>query len=304
MSQMMLDRPAAAGIGVSGLIRFVRRYALVLFLVAFLAIFFVAPIAQMAIFGFYKYHPLKLIIREFTLANYASLVADPYVRGILFRTVRLAAIATVVSAALGFVVASRMQQARGLEKMILALVVLSPLMISPIVLAYAWLVILAPNTGLMGFAFRAVGVGAPRVMFTEYGVLLGLVYSYTVFMVLSLHASLENIDRSIIRAAQTLGASPVAVFLRIVLPLSLPGLVSGSLLVFAISTSSFLMPLILGGRQVPVLATYAYDLASFVLNWPAASAIAIGLALLTIATVAAYTLWIHALQKRLGIVES
>ena len=301
---MMLDRPAGAVLALTGVLRGVRRYSLALILVAFLLIFFVAPIGQMALFGFYKYHPLRLMDRELTLTNYASLVADPYVRGILFRTVRLAAISTVISAVLGFVVASRMQQARGLEKMVLALVVLSPLMISPIVLAYAWLVILAPNTGLMAFAFRTIGLGPPRVMFTEYGVLLGLVYSYTVFMVLSLHASLENIDRSVVRAAQTLGAAPGAVFLRIILPLSLPGLVSGSLLVFAISTSSFLMPLILGGRQVPVLATYAYDLASFVLNWPAASAIAIGLALVTIATVAAYTLWIKALQRRLGILES
>jgi len=272
-------------------------------LVAFLLAFFVAPIGQMALYGFYTYHPFRLMDRDITLTNYLAIVRDPYISGILIRTLRLAAIATLLSAGLGYIVATRMRQARGLEKMVLALIVLSPLMISPIVLAYAWLVILAPNTGLMSSAFKALGLTPPRIMFTEYGVLLGLVYSYMVFMVLSLHAALENIDLSLIRAAQTLGASPRVVFSRIILPLSLPGLVSGSLLVFAVSSSSFLMPLILGGRQIPVLATYAYDLASFVLNWPAASAIAISLALVTLVTVVAYTTWINALQRRLGVLE-
>ena len=86
-------------------------------LVAFLLAFFVAPIGQMALYGFYTYHPFRLMDRDITLTNYLAIVRDPYISGILIRTLRLAAIATLLSAGLGYIVATRMRQARGLEKM-------------------------------------------------------------------------------------------------------------------------------------------------------------------------------------------
>ena len=276
------------------------RWALLLLLIAFLSVFFVGPMLQMLVYSFYKYSAIKLMVPEWTVSNYVVIVRDSYVLNVFLRTLRLAALATVVSAVLGYVIAFRMRQASGWEQMFLALVVLSPLMMSPIVLAYAWMVILAPHTGLLNSAFTALHMPAPRIMYTETGILVGLVYEYLVFMVLSLHAALENVDPSVIRAAQVLGANPRRVLVRVLLPLTMPGLVSGSLLVFAISSSSFLMPLILGGRQTPVVATYAYDLASFQINWPGASAVAMTLATVTLAAVGLYVPGMRLLERRLG----
>jgi putative spermidine/putrescine transport system permease protein len=268
--------------------------------VVFLILFFVFPIGQMLLYSFYSYHHSKLMIREFTLANWLAVFEDPYLRGVLLRTLRLSFISTVISVALAYPIAYRMRQAAGFEKMLLSLIVLSPLTISLVILGYAFIVILAPNTGLLNNAIKALGGTPLSVMYTELGVLVGLVYPDMMFMVLSLHAVMENIEESTLRAARTLGANPIQIFLRVILPLSVPGLVSGSLIHFTVSTSSFVMPLLLGGRQTPVLSMYAYDMATFVLNWPSASAIAGTLLFITSCVVIIYTSWIFSIEKRLG----
>ncbi len=280
---------------------FLRHPALIPAL--FLMLFFIVPIVQMLTYSFYQYHPTKLFVRHFTLENYQALISDPFLRAILFRTLRLSLLTTVCCAVLGYTISLRMREARGLEKMFLALVVLSPLMISPVILAYSWVVILAPNTGIVTRAFALFSLEAPRIMYTETGVLIGLVYANLVFMVLSLHAALENIDESLLRAGQIHGAHPMQVFLRITLPLSLPGLMSGSLIVFAISSSSFMMAYMLGGRQTQVLATYAYDMAAYLLNWPAAAAVSVILVLVTGILIYGYAAWMELIERRMGHVE-
>lgn len=279
------------------------RSILVAIPVVFLLIFFTVPIVQMITLSFQTYHPTKLVVPVFTLQNYLAIVNDSYITNILFRTINVALATTAICAVLAYPIAFRMRQATGLEKMVLTLIVLTPLMISLIVLGYAWVVILAPNTGLLNRTLGAIGLPTAKVMFTPAGIVVGLVYSNLVFMVLSLHASLENIDESLLRGARVLGANAYQVFRGVVLPLSLPGLVSGSLIVFSVSASSFVIPLLIGGRQQPVMATYAWDMASYLLNWPMAATIAAVLVIIAGSTNLGYTSWIYSLEKRLGILD-
>jgi putative spermidine/putrescine transport system permease protein len=271
--------------------------------VLFLIIFFLLPIGHMVAFSLQTYHPTKLIVPEFTLGNYVAVVTDRYIAGLLLRTITISLATTGVCVVLAFPIAYRMWQAAGTEKMVLSLIVLTPLMISLIVLGYSWVIILAPNNGLVNTILRNLGLPTVKIMFTPFGVVVGLVYSLLVFMVLGLHAALENIDESLIRAARILGAKPVKVFLSVILPLSFPGLVSGSLTVFSISISSFVLPSLLGGRQVPVMATYAYDMANFLNNWPSGSAIAVVLFVLAGSGNLVYSSWIRSVEKRLGILD-
>ena len=271
--------------------------------VLFLVAFFLLPIGHMVAFSFQTFHPTKLVIPEFTLSNYAAILTDPYITRILLRTIAISLATTALCAVLAYPIAYRMRQAAGTEKMLLSLIVLTPLMISLIALGYAWVLILAPNNGLVNTILRNLGLPTAKIMFTPTGIVVGLVYSNLVFMVLSLHAALENIDESLLRAARILGANSVRVLLGVIFPLSLPGLVSGSLTVFSVSASSFVVPLLLGGRQVPVMATYAYDMASFLNNWPSGSAIAVALFILAGATNLVYSSWVHSIEKRLGILH-
>ena len=257
----------------------------------------------MMIMSFQSFDPIKLVTTEFTLANYRAIFFDPYIRGILLRTLRISIISTLFCAIIGFPVAWRMRQASGKEKMLISLIISTPLMVSLVILAYAFMLIMAPNTGIISSITRSI-FGKPfSIMYTEVGVIVGLVYSNCVFMIISLHAALENLDESLLRAAKIHGANSIQVFIRVILPLSLPGLVSGSLLVFSICTSAFMTPYIIGGRQIPVLATYAYDMATLTLNWPSAAAIAAILVLIGFTVVYIYSSWIWRIELRLGVGE-
>lgn len=269
----------------------------------YLGLFFVAPILQMLGYSFYKYDPLRIMVPEFTLENYAALFLDAHLQTLIGRTIWLSLLATVVCIILAFPVATRLVLARGTEKTILTLIVLSPIMISPIVLAHPWLVILAPNSGLLTKLVEFIGLKAPTLMYTQTGVLIGLTYGGVVFMIMSLHAAMENIQPSLQQAASVLGATPWQTFRKVTLPLALPGLVSGSLMVFSVSTSSFMMPYLIGGRQVQVLATYAYDMASVLMNWPSASAVAGVLVVIAGMAVLVFNAWATRLERRLGHVD-
>lgn len=243
------------------------------------------------------------MVTEFTFQNYLSIIIDSYVTDVLFRTIEVAVATTIACAVLAYPIAYRMRLLAGLETMLLSLVLLTPLMISVVVLGYAWVIILSPNTGVLNATLNALGLPSVKLMFTPIGIVIGLVYLNLVFMVLSLHAALENIDETLLRAARVLGANPFKVFCKVIFPLSIPGLVSGSLIVFSISVSSFVMPLLLGGRQQPVLATYIWDMASYVLNWPAASATATILVVIVGAVNLVSLSWLRTVELRLGTGE-
>ena len=266
-------------------------------------VFFVVPLGYMIDYSLSRYDPLRLVVHTFTLENYVKFFTDPYTLGILWRTLRLSLATTICALVLGYPLAYYLTRARGLEKTLLIVLVLWPLMISSVILAYGWFVLLAPNSGTVSVALHRLGLLSQPFVFmrTEPGIVLGLTHEGLAFMVLTLHAALEAIDPHHRQAASILGASPFETFRRVTLPLSLPGIFSGSLLVFAVSASAFIIPYMFAGQRLPVMAVYAYTLNNTLLNWPLGATTGLILLLLTLSVISVFGGYVARLRARLGM---
>ncbi len=217
-----------------------------------------------------------------TLANYTRFLGDPFYLGILARTLRIALLTTLATAALGYPVAYHLTRCTGRARAYLTLLIVAPLLVSVVVRTFGWLVILGPN-GLVNAALRGLGVVSEpvRLLYTETAIVIGLTHVFLSFMVLSVAASLQRIDPALLRAAQNLGATGRQAFLRVTLPLSLPGVAAGSLIVFTLSSSAFITPALLGGARVKVMSYLAYQQTLLLSDWPYGGAIAFVLVALT-----------------------
>ena len=192
------------------------------------------------------------IERQFTLDNYAR-VLDPLYLEVLVRSVGLAAVTTLACLVAGYPLAFWLARrtSPGTRKALLVLVIL-PFWTSFLVRMYAWIVLLRTE-GVVNVALAGLGLPVLNVLYTDLAVVLGQVYGELPFMVLPLYASLEKLDGSLLDAAADLGATPAQVFRRVVLPLTRPGIVAGSLLVFVPSLGAFLAPDLLGGARTAYL---------------------------------------------------
>lgn len=253
---------------------------------AILAVFFVAPLALMALYSFFTYDPYRLLVPEFTFENYMTLFGNGYDRTVFIRTIWLSVLATAICLVVGFCVASYMRFAGSRARLIVTIALMTPVLLSDVVLGYAWLVLLAPRSGTVSLALNAMGLldGALPIMGTELGILVGLVYLGLGFMVVNIYAAMEAVGQNEVRAAAVLGSGPWSRLWLVTVPLVRPGLLSGTLITFAVTSSAFVLPLMLGGRRTPVLSVYIYDLNTYVLNWPLGAAAAIALLLLSLIT--------------------
>ena len=209
-------------------------------------------------------------------ANYLLLASDDlYIRSFL-NSLRIAFIATLIALAVGYPLAYAMARAPESWRAILVMLVILPFWTSFLIRVYAWIGILK-NEGLLNAALMAVGIiSKPLViMNTDWAVYIGIVYSYLPFMVLPLYAALEKQDPSLLEAAADLGAPPWKAFWTVTVPLSLPGIVAGSLLVFIPAVGEFVIPDILGGSGTLMIGKTLW--AEFFNNrdWPLASTIAV-----------------------------
>jgi putative spermidine/putrescine transport system permease protein len=209
----------------------------------------------------------------FTLQNYQDL-ADSYFMRSLWITLKLALQSTVCAVLLAIPVALAMARTESrLARRLLLAGVLLPLLVNLLLQGYGWLVILGP-AGLLNHALLASGLIARPVLwlYREHGVLLGLIQTAFPLAVLPMSSAMRAVSRSYEEAAATLGATRWQTLRHVMLPLAMPGLISGALLVFAYNASAFAVPLLLGGRRVPMLAVLVHDQVAPLLNWPAASA--------------------------------
>ncbi|WP_176051553.1 ABC transporter permease [Burkholderia sp. BCC1644] len=236
--------------------------------------------------------------RTFTLQNYADL-ADPYFTTSLWLTLRLAFQSMVCAVLLAIPVALAMARTESrLARRLLLAGVLLPLLVNLLLQGYGWLVMLGP-AGLLNRALLATGlIGRPlQLLYREHGVLLGLIQTAFPLAVLPLSSALRAVSRAYDEAAATLGASRWQTLRHVTLPLAMPGLVSGALLVFAYNASAFAVPLLLGGRRVPMLAVLVHDQVAPLLNWPAASASGIVLMGATLVVMAVSQRLVRTLQR-------
>jgi putative spermidine/putrescine transport system permease protein len=224
---------------------------------------------------------------RFTLAQYRRFFADPLYVGVLLFTLKISLIVTVLDVLLGYPIAYLIARTGARVARALTLLVIAPLLVSLVVRTYGWMVILAPN-GLVNQMLTTLGLPTVRLMYNEVGVIIGMTHILLPFMVLTVTAAIQNIDRSLEDAAATLGAGRWEVFRRVTLPLSLPGVLVGVLLVFILTLGSYVTPVLLGGDRGVVISSLVYDNSLSLANWAFAAAIAAIFLVVSIVFVMAY----------------
>ncbi|PYM44602.1 MAG: ABC transporter permease [Candidatus Rokuibacteriota bacterium] len=263
----------------------------------YLLVFLVLPFANVALLSVYLHSPTKIAIAEFTTANYSKLW-ELYYANLFFRTLRLSLVVTVVCVALGYPLAYLLARARPRIMTLGLFLLIMPLMVSTVIRVFGWVVILG-NEGLVNQALRRLGAGdGVQLLHTEGAVIIGLAQQSMPFMVLPIMASIERISPSLEEAARNLGASWGQMFTRTILPLSMPGLLSGALLVFSVSMSAFVTPALMGGRRSRMIGQQIYEEVLSAYNWPGAASLTIVLALLMLGLVG-LALWASRRRARL-----
>ena len=223
-------------------------------------------------------------------APYVSYFNSGFRTTVLFRTLQIAGMTTAISLVLGFLTAYVVAGAPGRWKSLLIVGAVFPLLTGVVVRAFAWLIILGRN-GILNNALVSLGLTDEpfEMLYTQGAVVVGMVYLFVPLMVLSLVGVLENIPRDVLQASASLGASPVATFWQVLLPLAVPGLIVGAVLVFTGSFTAYATPQLLGGERQTVLATLLQQRAMVSFDWLGASTIAAIMTAITITVVLAMT---------------
>lgn len=233
------------------------------------------------IFGLCFILPLLNVIRlslfdesGFTLSYYADVLQDPFILKVIGRTVRIATVTTIISVVLGYPLGILLAKSRGISRSLLTYAVLAPLLLSGVVRSFGWLILLNRN-GLVSDLFGSIGYSrvSNGLLFSETAITIGLVHLYMPMLAIAVSGSAQQVDNRLISAARNLGARPVVVFVRVLLPLTVPGLLAGCLLVFSLSSSAFATPAILGGSTVPVASYLIYQQGLILGDWAAAGAL-------------------------------
>jgi spermidine/putrescine transport system permease protein len=226
-----------------------------------------------------------VIVHQWNFQNYAKLFQNPVYAAVLFRTARIAASVTVLSLLLAYPVAYFMSFHAGVRKDLLYQLVIVPLWVSYLVRGYAWKTILGSDGVLNGFLqyLHITKEPVSFFLYSPFAVILTLTHIYTPFVFLPLYASLEHIPRDLMEASHDLGAGPRATFFRIILPLSLPGLLAGATFAFVLALGDFLGPMLVGGPSSIMIANIVQSLFGTAYDWPLGAAIAVCILVLTIA---------------------
>src|SRR6266404_3104091 len=246
----------------------------------FLVFLLLVPFANVAMYSIHPYSPTKVLLPELTLDNYRK-IFDLYYLRLFGRTLRLGVITTAVCVVLGYPLAYFLARALPRVQALCLFLLIMPLMVSAVIRIFGWIVILG-RKGLVNHALVALGLEPVKLLYTETAVVIGLVNIFVPFMVLPIMASIERISPSLEEAAQNLGADWYRMFRRVILPMSLPGLISGCLLVYSLSISAFVTPALMGNSRERMAAQQIYDEVLVSFNWPSASSLALALVLLTL----------------------
>jgi putative spermidine/putrescine transport system permease protein len=246
--------------------------------VLFLAAFMLYPLLKMFLISLRNYDSALVVGTRFTLENYTKLFFDPFYQRVLARTLRLGAIVSVVALGLAYPVAYYLARTTSRGKGWLVFLLLTPLMVGIVVRSYGWIVLLGANGAVNRLLLAGGLIDEPlRILFTDWAVLIGLIEVLVPYMILPLISALQKVDITLEEAAATLGASRFEVFRRVVLPLSLPGVVSGITIVFTLSAGAIVTPAVLGGPRMQTVGTLIYQLMTNTVNWPFGSALAFAL---------------------------
>jgi putative spermidine/putrescine transport system permease protein len=233
----------------------------------------------------------------YTLANYLAVVSDSYFYEIFFRTFWISALVTLLCVVIGVPEAYILSRMGTPWRSIFLILILTPLLISVVVRAFGWSLLLGAD-GLINQAIQALGGSPVKLLYTPFAVVLALVHVMLPFMIIPVWTSLQKLDPAAEQAALSLGASQARVMRSVVLPQVMPGVLSGTLIVFGLSASSFAIPGLLGGRRLKMVATVVYDQYLSELNWPMGAAIAVALLLINLLVMLSWNRMVEGRYKK------
>ena len=209
-------------------------------------------------------------------SNYLFLIDDPLYGAAYFESIRIAFISTIITLIIGYPMAYVIATAKEPRRTLLLLLVILPFWTSFLLRVYAWIAILKTNGLLNGLLISIGLISEPLVILqTDLAVYIGIAYTYLPFMVLPLYASLSKLDRTLLEASEDLGATPWISFVTVTLPLTIPGVIAGSLLVFVPAIGEFVIPALLGGNDTLMIGKVLWNEFFANRDWPIASAVAI-----------------------------
>ena len=270
-----------------------KKQAFLLALPASLAllVFFILPMGYI----------LVQTLLENGTADFREFFTDPFYLDILWTTLRVSLVSTAVSLLLGYPTAYYMARTTSRLKKVMVIVILFPFLVSAVVRSYGWMVILGTN-GLLNQLLMGLGlISEPlRILNTETAVIIGMIHLLIPYMILSLVGVLQSIDPNVEYAAYSLGASPMTTFRKVVFPLSTPGIISGCVLVFTMSMTSYVTPKLLGGSKFRMMATMVVQEINVNFDWGAASAISYILLAVILAVQVVVVLVTGRYMKRMG----
>jgi spermidine/putrescine transport system permease protein len=240
------------------------------------SLFLLLPYALMFAHSFWAVRD-GLLVHQWNLDNYKTLFAKPVYLEVLLRTMRIAASVTLCSLLLGYPLAYYLSFHSGARKELLYQLVIVPLWVSYLVRGYAWKTILGSEGVLNGFLqyLHLTREPVSFLLYSPFAVVLMLTHIYTPFVFLPIYAALEHIPRPLVEASQDLGAGSAQTFLRVILPLSLPGLIAGATFAFVLSLGDFLAPLLVGGASGTMIANVVQSLFGAAYDWPLGAAISV-----------------------------
>lgn len=268
-----------------------RRFTWIAFLILptliLLAVFFLIPYANMVYMSFLVKPETGAYLKQFTLGNYARVLGDGFYWRVLKDTFWYALLTTGITLVLGYPLAYHIARAPKRWRGWLLVLLISPLLVSIIVRSFGWMILLG-RVGIINTLVKRYGGPELHLMYNAVGVVIGLVHVYLPFMALSIAGSLQTISPDIERAARSLGATPWRAFWRVTWKLSLPGVFAGTLLVFVLAVSSYVIPILLGANNVLVMPMIIVQMMLDAFNWPLGSALSMVLFGVTIAL-----LWLY-----------
>ena len=244
--------------------------------------FLLIPYALLFCYSFWSVSPQQTIVQSWNFQNYIQLIRNPIYVSVLFRSIRIAATVTLLALLLGYPLAYFLSFHAPKRKDFLYQLVIIPLWASYLVRGYAWKTILGSD-GVLNGLLQYLHITHHPVeffLYSPFAVILTLTHIYTPFMFLPVYASLEHVPRNLVEASHDLGASPWSTFRRVILPLSLPGVLAGATFAFVLTLGDFLAPLLVGGASGIMISNIVVSLFGAAYNWPLGAAISLCMLLL------------------------
>jgi len=263
------------------------------------SVFLLVPYAILFCYSFWSVSPAQVIVHNWNLQNYLQLARNPIYLQVLFRSMRIAASVTVFALLLGYPLAYYLSFHAAKRKDLLYQLVIIPLWASYLVRGYAWKTILGSDGVLNGFLqyLHITHKPVEFFLYSPFAVIITLTHIYTPFTLLPIYASLEHIPRNLVEASHDLGSSPWSTFRRVILPLSLPGVLAGATFAFVLTLGDFLAPLLVGGPSGIMISNVVVSLFGAAYNWPLGAAISFCMMLLVVALLFVT----ERLEKRLAV---